>query len=336
MKKLLILCLIMFLSGCAKENPDIQIIVYDMGDPYMNQFAEDIISSNKSDYIFKVKDSENNQLLQNELIQNALDLKPKVILINPVDRLGSYTIINKAKETNTPIIFFNREPLAEDLDLSNNVYYVGAPAANSAKIQAEIVFDAFGDPNNLSSYDKNDDGIIQLIILKGEQGHQDAETRTSVIIDELERLGYQLEILAIQIADWNTAIAYEKMIDLVEIHGENIELVISNNDAMAIGAISALSEKSMFNDINENGVFDKDVDLFLPVIGIDGISQAIRLIKEGYLYGTVLNDSKAMAKVIVELAEALANGSDLNNLDFDIIDGKYIWVDYQKYTPEID
>ena len=56
-------------------------------------------------------------------------------------------------------------------------------------------------------------------------------------------------------------------------------------------------EKSMFNDINENGVFDKDVDLFLPVIGIDGISQAIRLIKEGYLYGTVLNDSKAMAKV---------------------------------------
>ena len=43
-----------------------------------------------------------------------------------------------------------------------------------------------------------------------------------------------------------------------------------------------------------------------------------------------------MAKVIVELAEALANGSDLNNLDFDIIDGKYIWVDYQKYTPEID
>lgn len=334
MKKIVILFLLLLLTGCKSENNTIPVILYNMSDPYIEEFADNITLADDTNYSFKAIDSENNQLLQNEQIEAAFKNNPKVMLVNPVDRLGSFTIINKAKEHEVPLIFFNREPLKEDLDLWDQVYYVGALAADSAKIQASIVADAFGTPTDLSDYDVNDDNIIQLVVLKGEQGHQDAETRTSVVIDELEKAGYTIEILAIQVADWQTSIAYSKMISLIELHGDKIELVISNNDAMAIGAISALKDKALFQDTNENKVFDKDVDVFIPVIGIDGISLAIDAINSGFLYGTVLNDSKSMAEYIVELAEALANGENLDTLSFDIVNEKYIWVDYKKYETE--
>ena len=49
-----------------------------------------------------------------------------------------------------------------------------------------------GSPTDLSDLDKNDDNQIQMVILKGEQGHQDAEKRTSEIIRVLEDYGYTL------------------------------------------------------------------------------------------------------------------------------------------------
>lgn len=336
MRKLIILLvgLIILLSGCVKTTPIIPLIIYDESDPYMYEFGQFIVNKAPNDFQIKTYDSQNSQLIQNDYIEDVFKDSPKVVIINPVDRLGAYTIIEKAKSENIPVIFINREPLREDLYIWENAYYVGAPAAHSAVLQSEIIMDLFGNPTDLNSVDKNNDNIIQLIVLKGEQGHQDAETRTDVVIEELEKHGYTLDIISVEICNWNEDLAYDTMNRLIPLYQDQIELVISNNDAMAIGAIMSMIEHEMFIDLDNNGFIDHDSDTWIPVVGIDGIADAVDLIKSGYLFGTVLNDSESMAEAIIELATAIINGDDVHNLSFELVNNKYIWVDYQKYILE--
>jgi methyl-galactoside transport system substrate-binding protein len=216
----------------------------------------------------------------------------------------------------------------------DQLYYIGAPAENSAIIQSEMVIELFGNPNHLTEQDKNGDGIIQMVIFKGEQGHQDAEIRTEVIIDELEAYGYELEILSIEICDWQRDKAYDGMNKLLLDLEMDIELVVSNNDAMALGAIDALVDNELFVDIDENGIIDHETDTWIPVVGIDGIASATPYLENGYLYGTVINDSQTMSLILIELVQAILNKTDLATLSFEIEDDKYIWVDYKRYEEE--
>jgi len=333
MKRIILVLSLLLLSGCQPQRPvKVDMLIYNTNDNYMYQFANDILDLSSYDIKYAIVDSENSQILQNKQINELIENDTKILLVNPVDRLGAYVTINAAKAKDIPIIFFNREPLKEDLEMYDKAFYVGAKAKESAMLQAELVKEAFGPASELTRYDANNDGVIQLVILKGEESHQDAEIRTNVIISELEAAGYQLDILAIAGADWVKEASYEKMLDLISLHQGKIELVVSNNDAMAIGAIEALDDQNIFNDVNSNGQFDIDADSFIPVVGIDGIPEALRLVEEGKLYGTVINDSKESAVKIVELVRALVKNEKVDDLKFEITDDHYVWVNYKKIS----
>jgi methyl-galactoside transport system substrate-binding protein len=158
--------------------------------------------------------------------------------------------------------------------------------------------------------------------------------RTEYVISEIEMNGYQLEVLEIRVANFDLETAETEMGLLLEEYGSSIEVVISNNDAMAIGAINTLVEEGYFVDTNSNGVIERETELWIPVIGIDGLPQSIDLIDRGYLYGTVINDSDSMAEVLVQLTKAILSGQDVNDIGYELTDGIYFWVDYQKYTKE--
>jgi methyl-galactoside transport system substrate-binding protein len=335
MKKIMVITLLLLLSGCKVTDNSVPLIIYDRNDTYMTDFESRILTKANGTVDYSVFDSQNSQVIQNEIIEQQLAKNAKLLIINPVDRLGAYTIIEKAKQTNTAIIFINREPLAEDLQNGENVYYIGADPRASARLQAEIVMDLFGgNPSDLNEMDLNDDNIIQAIILKGQIGHQDAELRTEYVISEIEMNGYQLEVLEIRVANFDLETAETEMGLLLEEYGSSIEVVISNNDAMAIGAINTLVEEGYFVDTNSNGVIERETELWIPVIGIDGLPQSIDLIDRGYLYGTVINDSDSMAEVLVQLTKAILSGQDVNDIGYELTDGIYFWVDYQKYTKE--
>lgn len=322
------------LTSCSSNYDKVPVIIYNGEDPYIIGFQNKIVENSAGKFTVEMYDSQNSQLIQNELINDLLEKNPQVLVINPVDRLGAYTVIEKAKLADVPVVFFNREPLEEDLSVWDKAFYVGTYAEGGAIIQAEMVIELFGNPLNLSDLDKNDDGTIQLVILKGEQGHQDAEKRTSTVIQELERYGYDLELLSLEVCDWNRDIANEFMLDFLPENANDIELVISNNDAMALGAIDAMKELNVFEDLNEDGMYDSEFDNWIPVIGIDGLDEAIEYLEEGTLYGTVLNDADEQAQAIIELVEALINGEDPNLISFDVIDNNFIWVEYKRFVIE--
>jgi methyl-galactoside transport system substrate-binding protein len=132
------------------------------------------------------------------------------------------------------------------------------------------------------------------VLLKGEPGHPDAEARTSYVIKTLNDQGYKTQQLQMDTAMWDTAQAKDKMDAwLSGPNADKIEVVIANNDAMAMGAIEALKAHNKAS---------------IPVFGVDALPEALALVKSGAMAGTVLNDADNQAKATFDLAKNLAEG----------------------------
>jgi len=307
-------------SAAASGTPKIGVAIYKFDDTFMSYVRNAIDANATGKATIEMVDSQNAQPTQNDQVDAFLSKKAKVIAINPVDRTAAAAIIDKAKARSTPVVFFNREPLPEDMGKWDKVYYVGAKAEQSGSMQGEIVVDYFkANPKA----DKNGDGVIQYIMLKGEPGHQDAELRTEYSIKAITAAGMKVEKLAEDTAYWDRPKAVEKMKAFWAKFGDRIEVVLCNNDDMALGAIEALRQEGFF-----------DGTRYLPVVGVDATAPALQALEQGTLLGTVLNDAKNQGKATFDIAFALATGADPAAAGWTLSDGKYVWVPYQKVTKD--
>ena len=242
-----------------------------------------------------------------------------VICVNLVDRTAAAVIVDKAQAAGVPVIFFNREPVEEDLERWEKACYVGTPAEEAGRLQGGIVLDAWKkDP---AALDKNGDGILQYVMLEGEPGHQDALLRTEYSVKTLMTAGVTTEKLDNYNADWQRGLATVRMQQWLEEFGERIELVLANNDDMALGAIDACLEAGM---TQEEMPF---------IVGVDATPPALEALAEGTLQGTVRNDAAGQAQGILDLTCALLDGEDpVKTVGLE--DGHYLWLTYTTVTRE--
>ena len=265
----------------------------------------------------EVMDASQSQLTQNEQVKSLIEKGCDVICVNLVDRTDPTTVIRLARQHDIPVIFFNRELVEEDLERWDKLYYVGAKAFESGMMEGQIAAAAFlQDP----SVDRNQDGVYQYVVLEGEPGHQDAIVRTEYSVNTIVSSGIEVEKLGYAIANWNRAQAQNKMTQLLSQNGNKIELVIANNDDMAVGAIDALKAS------------DLSREEWPVVVGIDGTDVGLEAVKNGEMAGTVYNDKDGQAKGMLDLSFALATGGDLDDLDLE--NGKYIRLPYTKVGPD--
>lgn len=326
MKKVLsiVLALVMVLSmasvAMAADLPSVGVTIYKFDDTFMTGVRIAIEEAAKDVATIETVDSQNNQATQNDQVDLFLSKGVSALAINPVDRTAAGVIIDKAMAKDIPVVFFNREPLPEDMAKSDAVYYVGAKAEESGTMSGQIIADYF---KAHPEADKNGDGVIQYVMLKGEPGHQDAELRTQYSVKAIEDAGFKVEKVAEDTAMWDRVKGQDKMSAFLAAHGDKIEAVLANNDDMALGAIEALKAAGYFSE-----------GKFMPVVGVDATAPALAALKEGTLLGTVLNDAVNQGKATLLLAALLGSGEEVtaDNYPYTITDGKYVWVPYQKVT----
>jgi len=327
-KSIVILCLALvlmtplFAQGSKDEGLQIGCAIYKFDDTFMTSVRNAISEASTGKAKIDIVDSENSQAKQNEKVDMFITKGVNSLAINPVDRTAAGVIIDKAKKANIPVVFLNKEPLPEDLAKWDRVYYVGARAEESGTMSGQIIADYWkANP----SADRNGDGVLQYIMLKGEPGHQDAELRTEFSIKVLTDSGIKIEKLAEDTAMWDRPKAQDKMSSFIAAYGDRIEAVFANNDDMALGAIEALKAAGYFKG-----------GKFLPVVGVDATAPALQALEEGTLLGTVLNDAKNQGQATFNLAYDLAQGKVPTDasIGYKITSGKYVWVPYQKVTKD--
>jgi len=327
------------MTGCmntAKEqnkekNIKIGISLYNQHDTFITEmmtsvekYAAELEETYGITVTLDVQSAGGNQMVQNDQMEYFIDREFDIVCINLVDRTDASTIIERGKSANLPIIFFNRELVEEDLTRWDQLYYVGADAFESGIIQGELLVEKLQD--NFSAVDKNNDGVIQYVMLEGEAGHQDSIVRTMYAVNTVTDAGYEVEKLADEIANWNRDQGKTKMVQWIQEFDEEIEVVFANNDDMALGAIDALKEA---------GYFTKNEKTAPIVLGIDGTQDGKTAVNDGHMLGTVLNDYDGQAKAMIELAYAVVFDKELSN-EFVLLDEKYIRLPYQRYTKEAE
>jgi methyl-galactoside transport system substrate-binding protein len=301
--------------------PEIGCAIYRFDDTFMTGVRNSITNAATGKAKITIVDSENNQATQNEKVELFITLGMDSLILNPVDRAAAGVEIDKAKASNIPIVFVNREPFADDMKKWDKVYYVGSKAEESGIMSGQIIADYWkGHPEA----DKNGDGVLQYVLLLGEPGHQDTELRSEYSIKCIEDNGIKVEKLAEDSAMWDRVKGQEKMASFIASYGDEIEAVISNNDDMALGAIEALKAAGYFTN-----------DKYMPVVGVDATAPALQALQEGTLLGTVLNDSENQGKAAVNIAVQLAKGGEITSrtIGYDL-DGHYVWIPYKKVTQD--
>lgn len=254
----------------------------------------------------------------------AIALLVAIVALSSVFAAGSSegasnVVLNKDK----PLVFFNRQPSDPttgvlDMDTMNfnqKTYYVGFDAAGGGAVQGKLITDflATADPAKL---DRNGDGIIGYVLCIGDVGHNDSNARTEGIRKALgtwngstdpsnSKVGsvtvggkmfkvVELEGKAMTGTDgstWNANAATEAMGGWATKFAMQIDMVVSNNDGMAMGCLQASNYPA--------GV---------PIFGYDANYDAIEAIGAGKLTGTVSQNVDAQASATLQVLRNLLDG----------------------------
>lgn len=244
-----------------------------------------------------IADAGESQTTQSDQIDRFLSLGYDVLCVNMVDRTDAARVIDKAQNAGVPVIFFNREPVREDLMAWDKAFYVGSDARQSAVLQAGMVLDLW--TADRAALDKNGDGVLQYVMLEGEIRHQDTIIRTEVPIQTLKAGGVPVERLDGGLANWDRDQAAALTESCFDKYGGDIEMIFCNNDDMALGAADAAERLGLD---------------FHNIVGIDGTPQGLEAVGDGTMLGTVVMDYPAHAKIMLDMSLALAEGEDVGEV----------------------
>ena len=320
------------MTGCGSDSGQrrdgsvrIGVTLYDQYDTFLTELMNSFngyVDARKAegvDIVTVRQDAAGSQSLQNDEVAEMIENGCSVICVNLVDRTEPTPIIDMARKNDVPVIFFNRELVEEDLMQWDKLYYVGADAFQSGTLQGEMATEYCREHPEA---DRNGDGTIQYVVLEGEAGHQDAIIRTEYSVDTMIQNGILLDKVGYAIANWNRAQARSKMEQLIDANGTGIELVLANNDDMALGAIEAYQGREIPREE------------WPAIFGIDGTDVGLEAVIDGTMCGTVYNDKDGQALAMEELAYALAAGKPLDSMVLPegaaLKDDKYIRLPYEK------
>ena len=267
---------------------------------------------------YKFFNGEGSQATQTGQVDAAITVGYDLMVFNVVDNQtdAGTDLAQKATDAGIKSIFFNREVTDEAINVSNDISYVGTDPNKPGYMIGEMIDDMIPNQEAFDKYDRNGDGKLNYVMLRAEPGNAEADGRTKYSISEANRhlkenLGVTTDLLenigADINAEWDTTKAQAAMTTFLTSDAENIDLVIANNDSMAIGALAAL-EVSGFNKKDSK---TENPDMFIPLFGVDALDDAVQAINDGKMSGTVKQDGVAMAKAIASIISNHMNGEEL-------------------------
>ncbi len=358
---LLSLCMALSLAACgggggdaasggddsgSKPAGEVSIFYYTFNDTYLSSVRSAMDSALAAAGVnFNNYDGNNIQTTQTDSIDTAIAKGASILAVNLVDtgsNDAAQNIVDKAKAQNIPVVFFNRSVEESVVSSYDNCAFVGTDYTQAGKMQGDMIGQYLVE--NYDAVDLNGDGVISYVMFKGDEANQEAIYRTQYgqenadavltaagkpalkFYDETNTNRYLVD----QNGAWSAQAATDYMQTILsqysEANNNMVELVIANNDEMALGAIAAL----------QNAGYNSAGKTVIPVFGVDATDAARAAIDNGSMIGTIKQDAEGMANAIVTIITNFQNGND----KFDGIDPGYLegtWrvnIPYSVYTGE--
>ncbi len=330
------------------EGGSVAVFYYTYGDTYISSVRSALDTAlDAAGVAYQDYDSNNSQTTQTEQIDTAITQGAKVLVVNQVDTGSDDTsknIIEKATAAGIPVIFFNRSVSEEVVSAYDKAVFVGTDYEMAGHMQGEMVGNYV-----LENYDKldlNGDGEISYIMFKGQEGNAEADARTQYGVEDADAIltaagkpalvfydsSNSNKYLVDQGGAWSAAAATDYLQTALSQYSEAtdnmIELVIANNDEMALGSITALQ--------NAGYNLEDGSATVIPVFGVDATDAAKAEIGKGTMIGTIKQDAEGMANTIAQISQNFLSGAD-KFADVDAANVVGTWrvnIPYATYTGE--
>ena len=329
-------------SGAAGE---VAVFWYTFGDTYLSSVRAAMNTAFEAAGVkYQDYDANNSQTTQTEQIQTAITKGASALVVNIVDASSddaTQAILDMAKEAGLPIVFFNRSVSESIVSSYEKAAYVGTDYTMAGHMQGKMIGDYV--LANYDAIDLNADGVISYVMFKGQEGNMEADARTQYGVEDADAVLTAASKPALKFYDennsskylldqngaWSEAQGQEHMQTLLSKYnadnGNMVELVIANNDGMAMGAIAALQDAGY----NVAGA------TVIPVFGVDATDAAKAAIAEGAMTGTIKQDAVGMAEAVVQIANNLVAGAGtFDNVVGDLEGTWRVNIPYAPYTGE--
>ena len=347
---LLALAMVLSLAACggapaAKADGEVAVFWYTFGDTYLSSVRAAMNEAfNAAGVKYQDYDANNSQTTQTEQIQTAITKGASALVVNIVDASSddaTQAILDMAKAANLPIVFFNRSVSEAIVSSYDKAAYVGTDYTMAGHMQGKMIGDYV--LANYDALDLNGDGTITYVMFKGQEGNMEADARTQFGVEDADAVltaagkpalafydeANAAKYLLDQNGAWSAAQGQEHMQTLLSKYNVDnnnmVELVIANNDDMALGAISALQAAG----------FNSEGNTYIPVFGVDATDAAKEKIADKSMTGTIKQDAVGMANAVVKIAQNLVAGAGkFDNVTGDLEGTWRINIPYAPYTGE--
>ena len=358
---LLSIAMIFALVGCSNSSTDeggsttsdaedIAVFWYTFADDYLSTVRAALDAEfDAAGVSYKDYDGNGSQTEQTNQITTAIAAGVKVLVVNQVESNSVDTtknILDQAKAADIKVVFFNRSISEDDAEAESllNEYgsaFVGTDFTQAGHLEGKIIGEYL--VANYDTVDLNGDGVISYVMFKGQEGNTEAIARTQYSVEDANALladagkpelayydeAADTKYLVDANGTWSQEAAFNHLETVLsqynEENGNMPELIIANNDSMALGAIESLKNHS-YND---------GTGTTIPVFGVDAIQAAKDAIDAGEMTGTVKQDGEGMAKVVSIIAQNLLGGSEaVTNIpdDYEAIGTWRVNIPYSAYT----
>ena len=348
----LVLTMALSLAACggsgssSKKDGEVAVFWYTFGDTYLSSVRAALNTAlTNAGVKYQDYDANGSQTTQTEQIQTAITKGASVLVVNIVDASSddaTQAIVDMAKNANTPLVFFNRSVSEEIVSAYDKAAYVGTDYTQAGHMQGEMIGNYL--VANYDAIDLNGDGVISYVMFKGQEGNAEADARTQYGVEDADAVltgagkaqlsfydaNNTSKYLVDQNGAWSAAQGQDYMQTILaqysEANSNMVELVIANNDDMALGAIAALQAAGYNNGTGKT----------IPVFGVDATDAAKEKIADGSMTGTIKQDAEGMANAISTMTQNLASGkATFEGIDSANVVGTWrVNIPYSSYTGE--
>ncbi len=267
-------------------------------------------------YTLTTQDAQSDSAKQIQYIETAVNGGDAAVIVNPVDSDSAQSLIDAAN--GTPLVFVNRPPSDLTVLEAENVAFCGSDEDLSGYYQGEWLAEYF------TAQGKTE---ISYIMLQGLLGQVSTTKRSAGVLQALEDNGITATEATSPLAcEYDRPTAQEMVAPLLT-GGTEFDCIISNNDAMALGAIEACDAAG--------------VEIDFPIVGIDCTADGAQAVADGTLSMTVYQNPIGQGQGAIEAAINLINGKPANEgTSFTTDDSgeaysdSIIWIEWEVVTAD--
>ncbi|NIY49881.1 substrate-binding domain-containing protein [Cedecea colo] len=300
MKKFILLCLALITISPSVFALQVGISFSQMDVVFHSLLRTHIIERAKEypDMKIQFEDAQGAPDKQLSQVQNFINGKVDVIIVQPVDTQGTKNITAAARAAKIPLIYLNRMP--SDSKMGDGISYIGSDEIEAGRLQMEYLADMVKDRKN-----------VNVAIMKGLLSNDATRFRTQGAKEVIAKHP-NMHVIVEDTAKWMREDGMNLMNNWI-LAGDKIDILSANSDEMAIGAAMAIKSNGM--------KVGKDV----LVGGTDGGPNGLQAIKTGMMTATVFQDAKSQGYGAVDMAVKAAKGESLQDVNF---------IPFQLITPK--